>query len=757
MSRTDPTPPTLDTVGLLGRTAGQEEQGDVEELELDDWLQRARSAYRASTDWFDAVIRPQVQRNIAHFKNRHAPGSKYYHTMFKARSQLFRPKTRSLIRRSEAAAAVALFSTADVLDVKPWSERDVEASERAKVAQSVLQHRLEEHIPWFLTACGAMQDAAVTGVCIGHTYWNHKAVDIPEIEVSRVDGKLDIREVTTRHVVANRPEIDLVPLENFRIDPAADWRDPVNSSPYTIHSVPTYVGDLRGMIQDYGRSDVLDESRLWAATEEDHDSIRTARESVAIEKYDDRQNVDDARTVWVRKHTHRIGGIDYYFETINDLLILREPEQLRTAFPHVRRMNDRRPYVMGFTVLETHRAYKDSAAQLVHELQQEANDIVNLRLDQAKNAMFGRWKVLRGRNVDTQTLLAGIPQSVISVDNMDNLQELRQSDVGQGAFSSEDRVNTDFDEVSGNFSLASITSNREMNETVGGMNLLSSDASQVKEYEIRMLVETWVEPVMRQLLALEAEHEDDEEVLGIVARDKGITPAEVQDALEQPLKLKVNVGFNATSPEKRIGRLMLCLNAVSQAAVAVQNVPGANMGEIFKEIFGAAGFKDGGRFMPGDGMQQDPEKEMLRQQVAQLQQMLDGKLMETQSRERIAQGNNESRERIAVLSTRVQFQVALLAHGIANKKTQLEEVDRMLAAEDTEIRRGELRLQREALSHEINEANKEVDRLMQENKAAKALKGAAGGKDKGPPKLEGDDKAGVIARDRFGDVPHAQG
>jgi hypothetical protein len=101
----------------------------------------------------------------------------------------------------------------------------------------------------------------------------------------------------------------------------------------------------------------------------------------------------------------------------------------------------------------------------------------------------------------------------------------------------------------------------------------------------------------------------------------------------------------------------------------------------------------------------------------------------------------------------------MLAHGINARKSQLEEVDRMLAGEETEIRKGELRLQREALSHEINEANKQVKQLMAEAKSAKA-----GGSKKpenrakgGAPVLQGDDKAGIISRDDYASVPFAEG
>jgi hypothetical protein len=140
--------------------------------------------------------------------------------------------------------------------------------------------------------------------------------------------------------------------------------------------------------------------------------------------------------------------------------------------------------------------------------------------------------------------------------------------------------------------------------------------------------------------------------------------------------------------------------------------------------------------------------------------------VEVQGRLQGIQMTNESRERTAQMSARVTWQLGLLTHGINTKKSQLEEVDRILEQEVNEIKRGELRLQREALSHEITESNREVRRLMAEGAKPgekQSGKPKPGGKpqdateDGGPMKLQGDDKAGLLARGLFGDVPYAQG
>ena len=144
---------------------------------IDDfWLLVARDAYREAESYFDANIRADLERNMSHFANRHAPGSKYFSATYKHRHKGFRPKTRSMVRRNEAAAAVSMFSTTDTIHIK--AARSSHPSHRisAEVNQALLQYRLDETIPWYLTVIGAYQDTLNTGMCISHQYWDYEEI-----------------------------------------------------------------------------------------------------------------------------------------------------------------------------------------------------------------------------------------------------------------------------------------------------------------------------------------------------------------------------------------------------------------------------------------------------------------------------------------------------------------------------------------------------------------------------------------------------
>ena len=65
-----------------------------------------------------------------------------------------------------------------------------------------------------------------------------------------------------------------------------------------------------------------------------------------------------------------------------------------------------------------------------------------------------------------------------------------------------ERLNADFDDLAGNFSIGSVQTNRSLGETVGGMKMMTSNANAAGEFDLRIFVETWVEPTLRQIVKL---------------------------------------------------------------------------------------------------------------------------------------------------------------------------------------------------------------------------------------------------------------
>jgi hypothetical protein len=571
-------------------------------------LKLAQEAYQSSTSYFDASIRKQVESDIRQFQGQHPTGSKYHSDAYRARSRLFRPKTRSAVRKHEAIAAEAFFSTRDVLNVEPQDQSDDVQVAGADLMREIVQYRLSKTIPWFLTLMGAYQDAQTVGLVCSYQHW-----------------------VFDKRKGKDQPAIALRPIENIRFDPGADWMDPVNTSPYLIDMIPMYVKDVRARMKaadvktGEAKWKTLEESALLKAVRGYSDSTRLTREQGRTDSKDSASTVTAYSIVWVHKNIVEHDGVDYCYYTLGDQEMLSDPKPLSDQYWH-----GKRPYVIGYCVVETHKNYPSGPVRLTKDTQAEINDLANLRQDNLRLVLNKRYLVQRGKQVDLRSLTKNVAGSVTLVNDIEkDVKELQFSDVTASSYREQENLNLDFDEAAGNFSQSSVQSNRRLGETVGGLNLLTTDANQVSGYQLRTFVETWVEPVLRQLVLLEQHYETDEVVLNLAGQRADVFQRFGQDVsldslLEHELTLSVSVGMGATNPQEKVNRFLTAIRALKEilAGGDLQQY-GLKVQEVAKEIFGNLGYRDGSRFM--DMSKEDPRLAQVMQQMQQLQAALDAK------------------------------------------------------------------------------------------------------------------------------------
>lgn len=602
-----------------------------------DWLSIARQSFQASTDYMDANWRKKWEDSIALFQSRHPKDSKYNSELYKHRSKGFRPKTRSVVRKNEAAAAAAFFANVDVVFVEPENDSDPMAVAAAEFQNELLNYRLTQTVPWFRIMMGAIQEAQVMGVVGSYQYWDYKEDTDAEPTLDAQTG-----EVIPPKASCDKPCIELVPMENLRFDPGADWLDVVDSSPYLIRMVPMYVVDVKSMMQRVDRKTgqpkwkKLDDGEIRQAQRE-IDTLRTQRENKREDpKVENHAPLGDFEIVWCHENFVRLDGKEVVYWTLGTYSMLTEPVPLKQVY-----FTGKRPIVIGTTVIEAHRAVPDSLVQLGAPLQREANDISNSRLDNVKLVLNKRWLVKRGKQVDVKSLQANAAGAVTMVDDTEtDVKEINWPDVTASAYQEQDRVNADYDELLGNYSSSSVNTNRKMNETVGGMNLAAGGASVLTEYLLRTFTETWVEPVLAQLLALEREYETDETVLGI-AGNRAQLPQKyginnMSDELLNPaVVVRCSVGMGATDPRTKLAKFTL---ATQTYANILQLVPDMDRDSVRKEVYGLAGYKDGGRFFKkeqGDGAEAAAQQavQAFQQQVQPVIQKLQTDLAAAQQKE----------------------------------------------------------------------------------------------------------------------------
>lgn len=711
----------------------------------DQLITLSRDAYESSKVWFDSSIREQQERNLRAFNSQHPPGSKYHSEQYRKKSKIFRPKTRAFIRKQQAAAAVAFFSTADLLHCSPVNDANEEQRQAAEIHMALANFRLEQkELYWFQTVIGAITDASTTGVVCSKQDWHFKVrTDQIEEVYDAGDGAELSQMVNEESTILDRPQVDLVPLENMRFDPAADWRDPVNTSPYVIEQKPMFISEIIELQQEGKYLDVP-RGMLAAAIHQDWDSIRKAREGDRLDKYDNDTEVRAHQSVWVHKHIMKINGQDYCWETLGTEILIRDLQPIEEVY-----LTGKRPYVWGNCNIEPHKQYPAGTPELIDGLQEETNDLANLRLDNVKLALNKRYFAKRGAGVDIRSLIRNVSGSVTMMNNpKTDVETVETRDVTGSSYQEQDRLNMDMDDLLGDFGAGTVAGNRKLSETEGSMAMLNQESNQLKEFSIRTFAETWYEPVLRQIIELEAAYETDEAILLVGADAAGLDSIEAAlQVIAQPIRVKVNVGFDSTNPTKRVGRLALGLETIGK--FAPQLLEGADSGEIVKEVMGALGYRDGVRFFPSLGDdEQDPRLAQMEQVIQQLQQMVQSKQMEIDGKLQGIQMQEQGKTQ----RDQMKHEVALMIAGskdnmegaLIQMKNRLEEIDRMVKVELSDIKRREYYLQREALSHEIQEAER---RWQMESQGMTLSEGGA-------MNLPGNDKAGVITRDNYGKIPN---
>lgn len=579
----------------------------LDDLSDEKMLKMAQEAAAQAQTYVQQTVRAYWARSYKAFHNKHFEGSKYHSPEYRGRSKLFRPKTRTAVFKKMATAAQALYSTSDVIAVAAQDEADDYQVASAQLKQQILNYRFSRvsrrnGIPWFLISMGAVQTAMLTGLIISKQTWVYRE-DHPDAANPAMPG------LSGRPVLEDRPDIQLLPPENVLFDPNCDWTRPAQSSQYVIVRYPMSVDEAWGMIEkgtaagdirfhdDVTRNDVA--SRAQTVGPSDTMGARVAREGGRDPK---QQASGSFGRVWLYEVFLRVGGLDVVFWTLDNQMVISEITPVRRAYPA---FGGERPIVIGYGSLEAFRPMPMSPVESWQQMQMEQNDQVNLRLDHMKNVVTPAAKVVRGKNVDLNQVQARGPNRVVMVNDASDVDYWTPPDLPQSAFVENNILTADFDSLAGVFDASSVNTNRQLNETVGGMRLLANSVNPMADFELNVLVETWAEPVLWQIMKLEEMYENDAVVLALCGQKAklwerfGLNQI-TDELLNLDTTLTIKLGVGATNlPHEKIQKFSMAWGTAQQAlAPFVQTgqikAPRPNVKEIIDTIFGSAGFSDGG-------------------------------------------------------------------------------------------------------------------------------------------------------------------
>lgn len=612
-------------------------------LSIHDAQRLGREIYESSTNWLNAGRRARWNDSLRSFASLHPSGSKYLSGDYRYRSSFFRPKARTMVRRDEASTASAFFSNEDVVSITAADDDDPMQQASAEILKALLQYRLadgdeENTIPWFMTLLGARQDADVMGICVGKAIWEYEEEFLrTELRPKMGDdgmpvwntelSSVEMESVDLYKKTKDRPAVTLLAPENIRFEPGCDWRNPVRSSPYLIEMIPVYIQEALQRMEPSGGAPPewkrIPVSALQGSTDLSDDVTRRTREHGRVPGKDhDAWKPRDFDICWTRLVTLRWGGRDWVYRTLAGAgEVVEPPRPIEEVWLH-----GSRPYVVGCVVLETHKTYPSSKIELTSDLQRMANQDSNSRFDNTMLALQPRQFVRDGQGADINDLRVFMPGKVVLVQGKageplsNQITWDRPPPPDGSAFQEQDRIDLDWDGLTGAFNNTSVQASQLARQSATGMHLMSAEASGISEYELRLFSETWVLGMIRLLIKLEQAYETDPVILALAGKKAQLMQRFGMDSittelLNQSVTTKVNVGIGATNPELKLRNFATgaeILSKIFGPAAAM----GADFQEVSKEVFGLLGYKDGQRFFkPGF----DPRVVMLQQELQKAQ------------------------------------------------------------------------------------------------------------------------------------------
>lgn len=634
-----------------GMQIGEPVQGNVV-ADLDDagWLALTQNMKTAAEQTLSG-LRNIWASNYRALNNQHLLGSKYATEKYRGRSQLHRPKTRTAVRKANAGAANALFATSDVVSIEASNAMNERQVASAEINKELINLRLDSKsgragVPWFQIAVGAHDDSRLTGICVSKQYWERRErktneyEDVPVLDEQTGQPQVDLlgQPMMARQrkmkIVRDRPMIRLFPPELVLRDPGADWLDQAQESSFIglMHSMT--VGDIEAMTSDpqkkttnmnfrkVDRSTLLSARIGGAAT-----PVTTARETSGTQQRQQiSTGVQEFDRIWAIEWFVRYQGCEYVYWTAGSACLLSDVAELESAYPE---QKGERPIVIGLAAIEPHKVDPMSMVQSILPLQQEIDDLANMKLDGIKDTLRPLAMVKKGKNIDVKAIQHRSGDSAIYVTDKEDVTFDRPGAIGMEGYQEMNQMNVDFDDATGQFNGGSVSTNRQLNQTVGGMNLLNASANVVGDFDLRVWIETYVEPVLRQMVCLEQYYEDDAVLLAVAGEKAqlyqkyGISEID-SDLIAQDLTVRVNAGIGNADPMIKLDKFIKVSTAAG-TLLGGQAQARVKQDAVIDELFGAAGFRDASKrfFYPGD--QTDPRITQMQQQLAQMQQQLDEK------------------------------------------------------------------------------------------------------------------------------------
>ena len=485
--------------------------------------------YRKS-NYDDAWLRYQKQ-----YRSKLANEKEYD---FQAR--LFIPYSFSSVETVIPRIMEAIFSTDPIVAVKPYSQDDIENS---KLIEKLLNYQINrmDFINSFLTL---IKTCLIYGTCIAKVDWKKESRKVRKYQV-KIDefgnpvydnnGQPVVEKITKEFPYYDDPYIYPIDLFDFYKAPKGTT---IDNSEYCIMKTQTTISRLEQMQKQGTYRNISMVKSLMGSTKNDDGRERYTNVDVA-----DPNGIID-------KHSKLVTLYEYWEDDrvivlAEEKVVIRDEEN---PFWHCRK-----PFIEGRVCPVENEFYGIGLMEMIESLQNELNDLRNLRMDNLKLAINCMYVIGRNADVDLDTLV-NEPGGVILATFVDEVVPLQTKDITPNAFTEAKIITDDIQATHGIYDYSKGQPSKDR-ETATGILSLQEAANYRFKLMILMLCKNILGRGSEFMVDLNEQFINTEKIFRLTGKQYTVNQYDVEDTIGRYDFEPTGASLEGLSKYARLGQL----------------------------------------------------------------------------------------------------------------------------------------------------------------------------------------------------------
>jgi len=543
-----------------------------------DWLSKAEDMWGSSSELYELW-------EARWAKNEMLVNSKHITARRAGQSNLFIPKIEQF-HQSKIADHVGAFAGDDPVALKKTMNS---TKEGATILESVVNYYLTDAggIDWTAFVANSASNAVTYNFAPFVVEWDRGTEEVEvEVETIDADGNEVIETTTVEQETYSYPTLEVVPPEDFRIDPSVAW-DEIGMARYGCRRV---YRDKRYAEQMFSQGlwPEIDEAEFGAGYESSYSSQLVNARAFQNSPFGSSASTIDNGLIEVRQYWFYEdlgdGYVPVQMETLADKMVLSEPEALEIDYSNSDG-SDPFPFGIGRIYVKANEPISRAMPEKLESLQVEQNAIRNQRRDNVALALNPEKLVTPESGVDPAVFSRSVTGKVTVVRNLNSVKWERAPDVTSSAYTEEQITVGDMERLVAESAMkmgASASGKQSATES----KLMAAGASRAIGFDSTVFGITCAIPAVRKLIRAIRQAAPIETFEKAAVSQQLLVDDAYSEALRGDFRVSVGRGALQSSVDTAIS------NASNTAAIT-QSVygPAANYYPIMAPIYEAMGLK----------------------------------------------------------------------------------------------------------------------------------------------------------------------